>query len=152
MRAGIELARRHGLVLVDDALRGGALLVAPGQTPATLRTNLALLPLMIRTAGLRRLPGVLRALTAMEHAHPDERHWTGLVLGVDAAARGTGVGSALIEAAMDRVRCDHVGAYLEVSEGGPAALYERFGFVPLRRLTPPGGAPVIRTMWRPAPL
>jgi ribosomal protein S18 acetylase RimI-like enzyme len=151
MRAGIELARRHGLVLVDDALRGGALLVAPDQTPAPLRTNVALLPLMVRTVGLRRLPGVLRALTAIEHAHPDEPHWTGLVLGVDAAARGTGVGSALIEAAMDRVRRDQVGAYLEVSEDGPAALYERFGFTPLRRLTPPGGAPVMRTMWRPAP-
>jgi hypothetical protein len=42
MRAGIELARRHGLVLVEDALRGGVLLVAPGQTPAPLRTNVAL--------------------------------------------------------------------------------------------------------------
>ena len=127
-------------------------MVAPVQSPATLRTNLALLPLMIRTAGLRRLPGVLRALTAIEHAHPDERHWTGLVLGVDAAARGTGVGSALIESSMDVEHSDHVADYLEVSEGVPAALYERFGFVPLRRLTPPGGAPVIRTMWRPAPL
>ena len=150
MRAGIKLARRHGLVLVDDALRGGALLLAPGQTPAPLQTNLALLPLMIRTVGLRRLPGVLRALAAIEHAHPDAPHWTGLVLGVDAAARGTGVGYALIEAAMDRVRRDEVGAYLEVSEGGPAALYERFGFAPLRRLAPPGGAPAMRTMWRPA--
>jgi GNAT superfamily N-acetyltransferase len=99
---------------------------------------------------LRRLPGVLRALTALEHAHPDEPHWTGLVLGVDAAARGTGVGSALIAAAIDRVRRDQVGAYLEVSAGGPEALYERFGFAPLRRLTPPGGAPVMRTMWLPA--
>ena len=150
MRAGVELARRHGHVLVDDALRGGALLVAPGQIPAPLRTNVALLPLMIRTVGLRRLPGVLRALTAIEHAHPDEPHWTGLVLGVDAAARGTGVGTALIEAAMDRMHGDQVGTYLEVSEGGPVALYERFGFAPLRRLTPPGGAPVMRTMWRPA--
>ena len=150
MRAGIELARRHGLVLVDDALRGGALLVAPGQTPAPLKTNLALLPLTARAVGLRRLPGVLPALTAIERAHPDEPHWTGLVLGVDAAARRTGVGRALIEAALDRLSRDRVAAYLEVSEGGPAALYERFGFTPLRRLAPPGGAPVMRTMWRDA--
>jgi ribosomal protein S18 acetylase RimI-like enzyme len=150
MRAGIELSRRHGLVLVDDALHGGALLLAPGATPAPLKTNLALMPLMVRTVGLRRLPGVLRALTSIEHAHPDDPHWTGLVLGVDAAERRAGVGRALIEAALDRVQHDRVAAYLEVSEGGPAALYERFGFAPLRRVEPPAGAPVMRTMWRPA--
>jgi ribosomal protein S18 acetylase RimI-like enzyme len=72
------------------------------------------------------------------------------VLGVDAAARGTGVGRALMEAAMDRVHRDRVGTYLEVSEGGPVALYERYGFAPLRRLAPPSGAPVMHTMWRPA--
>jgi GNAT superfamily N-acetyltransferase len=92
---------------------------------------------------------VLRALATIEHAHPDEPHWTGLVLGVDAEARGTGVGLALIEAAMDRVGRDGVGAYLEVSDGGPVALYERVGFAPLRGIAPPGGAPGMRTMWRP---
>ncbi len=40
------------------------------------------------------------------------------------------MGRALIEAALDWVRQDRVAAYLEVSEGEPAALYNRFGFAP----------------------
>lgn len=149
MRAGVDLCRRHGLVLVDDALRGGALLIAPGGTPAPLRTNLALLPRMLRAVGARRLPGILRALVRIEGAHPAEPHWSGLVLGVEASARGAGVGRALIAAALERVEADGVGAYLEVADGGPSSLYARYGFAPHGRVAAGAGAPVMATMWRP---
>lgn len=148
MLAGLTMAERHGLVLVDDTLDGAALLMRPGSLPLPVRDNLALLPALVRAVGVRRVPGVLRALTALDRAHPEEPHWTGLVLGVHPRARGTGVGRRVIEAALAAVGGD--AAYLEVCEGGPSALYARFGFTPHARVTPGHGAPVMATMWRGA--
>ena len=83
---------------------------------------------------------------ALERAHPKEPHWTGLVLGVHPRAQGTGVGRRVIAAALAAVADD--AAYLEVCEGGPVALYARFGFVPHALVTPGHGAPMMATMWR----
>ena len=44
MLSGVRMASRRGLVLVDDALTAGAVLMAPGAMPLPLRENLALLP------------------------------------------------------------------------------------------------------------
>ncbi len=86
---------------------------------------------------------------ALEDAHPDEPHWTGLVLGVARPAHSTGVGRALIDAALAVVDADGVGAYLEVCHGGPDELYRRAGFTVLNRVYPGHGAPAMTTMWRP---
>ncbi|MDA0183196.1 GNAT family N-acetyltransferase [Solirubrobacter phytolaccae] len=148
MLAGLKMAERHGLVLVDETLDGAAVLMRPGSMPLPVRENLKLLPSLVRAVGVRRVPGVLRALTALEHAHPDEPHWTGLVLGVHPAAQGTGVGRRVIAAALDVVNDEP--AYLEVCEGGPITLYARFGFATHARVTPGHGAPRMTTMWRDA--
>ena len=110
----------------------------PGTMPPPVRENLALLPALVRAVGVRRVPGVLRALMALEKAHPEQPHWTGLALGVDPRAQGTGVGRRVIDAALAAVGDD--AAYLEVCEGGPAALYARFGFPSRTRWSRPGTA------------
>jgi GNAT superfamily N-acetyltransferase len=148
MLAGLRMAERRGLVLVDDTLEGAAVLMRPRSMPLPVLENLALLPALVRAVGVRRVLGVLRALTALEGAHPAEPHWTGLVLGVHPRAQGTGVGRRVIAAALAAIAGD--AAYLEVCEGGPVALYARFGFVPLALVTPGHGAPVMATMWRGA--
>jgi ribosomal protein S18 acetylase RimI-like enzyme len=148
MRAGVTMAARHGLVLVDDTLDGAALLMRPGAMPLPVRENLALAPALVRAAGPRRVAGVLRVLTALERAHPAEPHWTGLVLGVHPRAQGRGVGRRVMMAAQTAVAGQ--AAYLEVSEGGPAALYARFGFEVHGRVDPGHGAPVMTAMWRGA--
>jgi GNAT superfamily N-acetyltransferase len=147
MRAGLTMAGRRGLVLVDERLEGAALLMPPGSMPLPVRENVRLLPALVRAVGARRVPGVLRALTTLERAHPAEPHWTGLVLGVEPRAQGTGVGRRVISAALEAL--GDGAAYLEVCEGGPSALYRRFGFVDHGRVTPGHGAPVMATMWRP---
>jgi ribosomal protein S18 acetylase RimI-like enzyme len=148
MLAGLTMAERRGLVLVDETLDGAALLMRPGAMPLPLRENLALLPALVRAVGLRRVVGVLRALAALDRAHPQEPHWTGLVLGVHPRARGAGAGRRVIEAALAEIGDE--AAYLEVCEGGPAALYARFGFVQHARVAPGHGAPAMATMWRGA--
>ena len=54
MLSGLRMASRRGLVLVDDALTAGAVLMAPGAMPLPLRENLALVPGMARAVGWRR--------------------------------------------------------------------------------------------------
>lgn len=149
MLSGLRMASRRGLVLVDDALTAGAVLMAPGAMPLPLRENLALLPGLTRSVGWRRVPGVIRALTRLEQAQPVEPHWTGLALGVHPRSRGSGTGRAVIEAALDRIAGDRVGVYLEVCAGGPHALYRKFGFERHATVEPGFGAPVMETMWRP---
>ncbi|WP_205695502.1 N-acetyltransferase [Conexibacter sp. SYSU D00693] len=150
MSAGLRMAQHRGLVLVDDGLAGAAVLMGPGAMPLPMRENAALLPALLRAVGARRVPGVLRALTRLEAAQPPEPHWTGLVLGVHPALQGTGVGRAIIEAALARTSRDRVGTYLEVCAGGPHALYRRFGFTRHATVDAGAGAPVMETMWRPA--
>jgi len=146
MQAGLTMAERHGLVLVDETLEGAAVLMRPGSMPLPVGENLRLLPVLVRAVGLRRVPGVLLALTALEKAHPPEPHWTGLVLGVHPRAQGMGVGRRVIAAALEAVGDD--AGYLEVCDGGPVALYERFGFTPQARVEPGHGAPPMATMGR----
>lgn len=146
MQAGLAMAERRGLVLVDETLDGAAVLMRPGSLPLPVRENLMLLPALVRAVGARRVPGVLRALVALETAHPEHPHWTGLVLGVHPRAQGTGVGRRVIAAALAAVGED--AAYLEVCEGGPIALYARFGFLPHGLVTPGHGAPAMATMHR----
>ena len=148
MLSGVRMASRRGLVLVDDALTAGAVLMAPGAMPLPLRENLALLPGLTRSVGWRRVPGVIRALTRLERAQPAEPHWTGLALGVHPGSRGSGTGRAVIEAALDRIADERVGVYLEVCAGGPHALYRKFGFERHATVEPGFGAPVMETMWR----
>ncbi|MBE2317711.1 GNAT family N-acetyltransferase [Solirubrobacter sp. CPCC 204708] len=146
MLAGLRMAERHGLVLVDESLDGAALLMPPGSLPLPARENLVLAPALVRAVGVRRVPGVLRALAALDRAHPETPHWTGLVLGVHPRAQGRGLGRRIIAAALAAVGDD--AAYLEVCEGGPAELYARFGFEAHARVSPGHGAPVMATMWR----
>ncbi|MFG3103408.1 GNAT family N-acetyltransferase [Streptomyces sp. NPDC048182] len=75
------------------------------------------------------------------------------MIGVDPARQGEGLGTALIESALDR--CDREGlpAYLEASSARSRGLYERLGFAvtgPVLDL--PEDGPRMWPMWRePAP-
>ena len=144
MLAGITMAERHGLVLVDDTLDGAAVLMRPGSMPFPVRDNLALLPALVRAVGMRRVLGVLRALIGVNA--PTRRNRTGRAsCWVFTPRAGTGVGRRVIAAALAAVADD--AAYLEVCEGGPVALCP-VRFRPAQLVTPGHGAPMMATMWR----
>lgn len=71
-----------------------------------------------------------------EHV-PDEPVWFLEIIGVDPAAQGTGVGSALIQHGVDRSQAAGEPAFLETSIMRNVAYYERFGF----RLVDEGDVP-----------
>ena len=78
---------------------------------------------------------------------PDEPHWYLRQIGVDPAARGSGLGSALLRAGLEEV--DRVGAraYLEATSLASKSLYERHGFVSLGEIKV-GEAPPLWPMVR----
>jgi ribosomal protein S18 acetylase RimI-like enzyme len=143
--------RPDGTVDVAVDARGGilgaAVWEAPGGIPAhrTLRQA----PTFLRALGIA---GALRAATrlrALDRARPGLPHWRLAEVGVGAAARGLGVGSALLAHGLARVDADGSAAYLESSTARNRALYLRNGFAELGALTGLAGSRPV-AMWRSA--
>ncbi|MWJ20017.1 N-acetyltransferase, partial [Clavibacter michiganensis subsp. michiganensis] len=76
-------------------------------------------------------------------------HWRLAEVGVGAAARGLGVGSALLAHGLARVDADGSAVYLESSTERNRALYLRNGFAELGELAGLAGARPV-AMWRSA--
>jgi ribosomal protein S18 acetylase RimI-like enzyme len=126
---------------------GAAVWEAPGGIPAhrTLRQA----PTFLRALGVA---GALRAavrLRTLDRARPGLPHWRLAEIGVGAAARGLGVGSALLAHGLARVDAAGSAAYLESSTTRNRALYLRNGFAELGELTGLAGSRPV-AMWRAA--
>ncbi|MDP0490428.1 MAG: N-acetyltransferase [Verrucomicrobiota bacterium JB023] len=90
---------------------------------------------------------LFKVFEMMEEFHPQEPHWHLPLLGVDPMYQGHGLGSALLDHALQR--CDNEGcqAYLESSNPRNIALYQRYGFQPLGEIqsgTSPTAIPMLR--------
>lgn len=138
----VDVARREGS---DDVL-GAAVWQAPG-APRGLRAELPQLPVFLRVDGVRGLVRAARVQHLLERHRPRRPHWYLQEIGVTAAARGLGVGAALLAARLAAVDAAGAAAYLESSTPRNRTLYARHGFVvttTVRELR--GTAPV--GMWR----
>lgn len=139
--------RGHGQVLVDEEVRGVAIWSPPGRWKGTAGEAAAVALPSVRLFR-SRLPRAMRLLGAMERAHPSEPpHWFLALLGTDPAHQGSGVGSALIRAVVDRCDEQGLGAYLESSKEQNVAFYARHGFEVTDRFQFKGGPPSW-LMWR----
>lgn len=90
---------------------------------------------------------VLELIAAMDERHPHEPHEYLWFVGVVPAARGAGIGSALMAPVLDRA--DRAGrpAYLEATSERSKALYERHGFRASAAFSVADGPP-LWPMWR----
>jgi len=64
----------------------------------------------------------------MGEFHPTEPHWYLPFIGVDPLRQGEGLGSALLQHALQIVDRDKLPAYLEATSADIRRLYERHGF------------------------
>ena len=76
----------------------------------------------------RRKADLTELFEAMGSYHPSEPHWYLPLIGVDPVRQGQGVGSALMQAVVDRCDLDGQAAYLESTSLSGNALYARLGF------------------------
>jgi ribosomal protein S18 acetylase RimI-like enzyme len=129
------------------ALRIGTSAAALWLPPGTSPDDDAIDALMQATADVQTAVDGPKIGQQMERYHPREPHWYLPLLGVDPARQGKGLGSALVRHVTDICDRDGTVAYLESSNLGNVALYERLGFVVIGRIQA-GGSPVITPMLR----
>jgi ribosomal protein S18 acetylase RimI-like enzyme len=75
--------------------------------------------------------------------HPDGRHWYLDHVAVDAARRGSGIGTALIRHGLDAASAEHVPAFLLTDVPNNVPYYERLGFRVVEEGRSPVGGPYI---------
>jgi ribosomal protein S18 acetylase RimI-like enzyme len=84
---------------------------------------------------------------AMDAVHPTEPHWYLAMIATRAGRQGHGLGTVLMQHALELVDEQHVPAYLESSNPRNVTLYERHGFVATGIIEIPDGPP-LTPMWR----
>jgi GNAT superfamily N-acetyltransferase len=131
-------------VMVADDLGAAALVVRPGGLETGPAEQLRMLPGLVRSTGLRRLPVVLRGLLHLERAHPSGPHATLIALGVEPERQRTGLGGALL-AAVER-HAGEVPVYLETGSEVTRDACRRHGYDVHSELRLPGGGPRMWTL------
>jgi ribosomal protein S18 acetylase RimI-like enzyme len=125
-----------------DDHAGVAVWHPPGYSGAGFIDSLRLLPSAARMAGsIGRLRDVSRAIASLEHRrrlHAPGPHFYLSVLGVEPERQGEGIGSSLMQPALELATSAGVAAYLETATGRNVLLYERAGFAVVEELTIPG--------------
>ncbi|MEO8540292.1 MAG: GNAT family N-acetyltransferase [bacterium] len=148
MDVAYKIVAVHDEIYTTDDLQGGAYWAPPGKWYMGPWHQAKLVPAMIRTATLRRLPGIVAGLNAIERKHPSEPHYYLLALGVEPDLQGRGLGTKLMAPVLERCDRERVPAYLESSKERNVPLYERNGFKVTEEMVVPNGGPKIWLMWR----
>jgi ribosomal protein S18 acetylase RimI-like enzyme len=139
----------HGEVWTTPDLAGAALWSPPDRARPGWRDLMRLVPIVPYLTGLGRdTAEAARLLTAVDAARPRQRHWYLATLGTDPDRQRTGVGSALMQAVLDRIDDEGVPAYLESSKESNLAFYGSHGFAVTGEIHTPRGGPTLWLMWR----
>lgn len=136
----------HGTAYVDAEFRGAALWLPAGVHSDSDRMGLAVAS-HVEAAFLEAAAPFFEQMQAQ---HPEEPHWYLPMIGVDPAHQGSGVGSALLAAALRD--CDAksgLPAYLESSNIKNVPLYRRHGFEVVAEIQA-ADSPTLYAMSRPA--
>ena len=137
----VDVARHAG----DPDVLGVAIWEAPGARSG-FGELVQQLPSFWRACGPGGLGRALATKRALERHRPRRAHWYLQEIGVGAAARGQGVGGALLGSRLAAVDEQGAAAYLESSTERNRALYRRHGFVDLAPVRGVDAAPM--AMWR----
>jgi|SRR6185437_6081676 GNAT superfamily N-acetyltransferase len=130
-----------------EEIAGGAVWLPPGHREPGFREKVQAAPSHFWTLAASRGRAASYG-RALDGGRPRQPHWYLKAIGVDPAWQGRGVAGLLLRSRLQGCDADGQPAYLEVSQPGGVALYERFGFERTGDLTMPKGAPAITAMWR----
>lgn len=148
MDAAYQITAPGGEIYTTENLEGGAYWSPPGKWKMGILQQLRLVPAMVRTATVRRVPAMMSGLNAVEKKHPHEPHYYLLALGVEPSLQGRSLGTQLMRPILERCDREGIPAYLESSKEVNVPLYERNGFKVTEEMTVPNGGPKIWLMWR----
>ncbi|MEU1503144.1 GNAT family N-acetyltransferase [Streptomyces sp. NPDC005732] len=119
----VDVARREP----GGDIIGVAAWEGPGQRQR-LRDLFGEFSRQVRASGINHAPNLLAQLVAYARARPRYPHWYLADIAVDGAARGLGIGSALLTHRLAEIDAQAAPAYLEATAPDNQRLYERFGF------------------------
>lgn len=146
----VDGALRYPCVWLTPGETATSVWIPPGGTDLTAAQEAALEPMVVEMLGAGAAP-VLEAFELFERAHPrDVPHFYLSLLGTRAEHRGRGHGLDLLARNLRRIDEAGMPAYLEASNLGNVALYERHGFEVRSSFSLPGDGPEVVTMWRAA--
>jgi len=143
----LNLSKPDNLVFVSDDGTGAAIWQPVGKWKVPATELARALPAMVR-AFRGRTPTMMGALTAIEKVHPKEDHYYLEVLGTRKDRQSTGIGSAVINAVLERSDEEGIPAYLESSNPRNVPFYARHGFEVRDEISCGKGAPTVTAMWR----
>ena len=142
-------SHRKGDVLASQDHNAAALWYPPGEVKHGFWHDTVDTAAMLRVFGtsLKRGLSVANAI----HAHHPQRqsHVYLRYVGVAPEAQGTGLGSAVIKAGIERAAAQGHGVLLETATPANVGLYTRLGFDTVSEWHVPGGGPKFWTMVRP---
>ncbi|HEX5949850.1 MAG TPA: GNAT family N-acetyltransferase [Actinomycetota bacterium] len=143
-------AAEHGWLWTTEGLRGVALWVPPGSESVSEALTFEL------GDAVRELLGDAAGRYDSfwgwaEAARPAEPHWYLDHVAVEASARGSGVGTALVAHGLRLAAADGLPAFLCTSRPDNVSFYERRGFVVERAGDAPDGGPHVWFLRRDPP-
>jgi ribosomal protein S18 acetylase RimI-like enzyme len=132
-------------------LTSAAVWLPPQGAKTTLTQELARVRCFFDPRLMARLPMLALGAAAMRRRHPrTPPHWYLSLLGTAPAARGQGLGSAVLRPVLERCDAEAVGIYLESSKERNIDFYARHGFHVTEEWRLPRG-PRMWSMWREPP-
>jgi GNAT superfamily N-acetyltransferase len=143
--AHFSSALRYGLlygeVYSTPHGEGASIWLPPGGTDITPERaeagGFTSLPEQIGEEAFERFFSVLSFGEQFHKQDVPEPHWYTMVVGVDPAFQGQGLGRALLEPVMEKARTEGVPVYLETAQPKNVSFYKKIGFNVLRELNEP---------------
>ena len=142
MRVTLRYCLFYGQVFTTPGLEGAAGWLPPGckmSMVGLLRASLGVIPPNLGWEALRRLNQVEPVIDRIHHACVPGPHWYLMLLGVEPARQGQGLGGALIAPVLAQARSAGLPCYLETMTELDVAFYRKHGFkVVFETDLPPG--------------
>lgn len=139
----------HGFGSISEDGNGATMWLPPNaHTPFDLISMVRVSVILLRKGGFKAIIRSLKFANFMEANHPHEPHYYLFAIATTQAARGKGVGGALLKEGIARADADGIGCYLENSKEQNLGFYQAHGFEVLEQVHPVEGSPPLWRMWR----
>jgi ribosomal protein S18 acetylase RimI-like enzyme len=154
MRVSLRYCLFYGQVFTTLGLDGMACWLPPGHTAmgilGLLRAGMGVLPPNLGWEALRRLRQVEPAIDRIHRACVPGPHWYLMLLGVEPARQGQGIGGSLIALVLAKARAAGLPCYLETMTELDVAFYRKHGFKVVFEIElPPGSLHVWMVLKQP---
>lgn len=124
----LKQALRTGVVYATEPELAGVAVWMPPGAPKLSLNGLLLAPLFVGFRSARRIQLSLKAMDKVHARAIPSKHWHLIVVGVDPAHQGKGVGSILMKYALERADEDGTACYLETTSKAGRKTFKQFGF------------------------